>query len=101
MDAPDRLRLAINPDTRDPLADAGTGRRCGGVGAGYLWFLRHSRLRGRLLLIDDDIIAWHNLNRLSLRDIAGRRRQRKPEGRIGKGLYLGDSWNVEVVPKEG
>lgn len=37
---------------------------CGGVGAAFLWFLNHTRLSGRLLLIDDDFVEWHNMNRL-------------------------------------
>ncbi len=43
---------------------------CGGVGAAYLWFLRKSGLVGRLLLVDDDVIIWHNMNRLLYATIA-------------------------------
>ena len=43
---------------------------CGGVGAAYLWFLRKCGLVGRLLLVDEDVIIWHNMNRLLYATIA-------------------------------
>ncbi len=61
--APRELRAAATPTT---IALVG----CGGVGAGYLWFLRKTSFVGELLLIDDDIIKWHNMNRLPYANIS-------------------------------
>jgi molybdopterin/thiamine biosynthesis adenylyltransferase len=58
--APDGRSARSFPIALPELALVG----CGGVGAAYLWFLGKSGLAGRLLLIDDDSIFWHNMNRL-------------------------------------
>lgn len=71
---------------------------CGGVGAGYLWFMRKAGLSGSLLLIDHDEIAWHNMNRLfyaTLADADARRSKAESAA-----AYMGATWNVEVVPRK-
>jgi hypothetical protein len=71
---------------------------CGGVGAGYLWFLRKSGLSGQLLLIDDDPIAWHNMNRLFYATIADADIARNKAESAAH--YMGGAWVVEVVPRK-
>jgi molybdopterin/thiamine biosynthesis adenylyltransferase len=47
------------PRSLPPLVLVG----CGGVGAGLIWLLR--RLHpGSIVLVDDDRVEWHNMNRL-------------------------------------
>jgi molybdopterin/thiamine biosynthesis adenylyltransferase len=82
------------PAVVPPLALVG----CGGVGAAYLWFMRNAGLSGSLLLIDDDEIAWHNMNRLfyaTLEDADARRSKAESAAE-----YMGGTWNVEVVPRK-
>lgn len=73
---------------------------CGGVGAGYLWFLRKSALRGRLLLIDHDAIEWHNMNRLFYALIADADEARSKVDAAARYMQASTtSWSVEVVAR--
>jgi hypothetical protein len=71
---------------------------CGGVGASYLWFLKSTGLHGRLTLIDDDVIAWHNMNRLPFATIAD-----ADVGRLkvkSAADFMSGAWDVRCVPKQ-
>lgn len=65
---------------------------CGGVGAGYLWFLRKTRFSGALLLVDHDIIKWHNMNRL-LYATTQDANDRRPKV-LSAADYMAEGWTV-------
>lgn len=71
---------------------------CGGVGAGYLWFLRKTSFFGELLLIDDDVIKWHNMNRLPYATIADAAGQRRKVAAAAD--YMAGSWKVQPVARQ-
>jgi hypothetical protein len=72
---------------------------CGGVGAAYLWFLRKSGLCGRLLLIDHDIIMWHNMNRLEYATVGDANAGRAKVGAAADFMRIG-GWEVRALARK-
>lgn len=70
---------------------------CGGVGAAFLWFLINTHLSGRLLLIDDDFIEWHNMNRLPYALIGHADQAAKKV--LAAGDFMSGRWEVCALPR--
>lgn len=70
---------------------------CGGVGAGYLWFLRNCPLTGHLLLIDPDVIAWHNMNRLLFAETADAESARAKV--VAAANFMASRWAVHPLAR--
>jgi len=87
-------RTARLPSAAPTIALVG----CGGVGAAYLWFLRKTRFSGALLLLDDDIIEWSNMNRLFYATVQDADDQRPKV--LSAAAYMNDGWSVRALARK-
>lgn len=92
-----RTDFAEPPDTitNEPKQLAVAVIGCGGVGAAYLWFLRKTSFVGELLMVDDDVIKWHNMNRLPYATlVAAQAAQAKV---VAAADYMAAGWEVKKL----